>query len=155
MPDEEVREAPPVGARHEPHEIPFDLHGILLPREPEPLRETADVRVDDDSLRLAELRRDHIRRLPRHAGQPDQLFQPIRNLAVELLERNPDVRARAAPVISYLADPRSTPVLLALLEDGQWFVRLHSVRALAKRKFLSQAPQVARSHPSLAPVRLE
>ena len=59
-------------------------------------------------------------------------------------DENPDVRARAAAVISYLADPRSTPVLLTLLEDGQWFVRLHAVRALAKRKFLSQAPQVAR-----------
>ena len=59
-------------------------------------------------------------------------------------DENPDVRARAASVISHLADPRSTPVLLALLEDAQWFVRLHCVRALAKRKFLSQAPQVAR-----------
>jgi HEAT repeat protein len=58
-------------------------------------------------------------------------------------DENPDVRARSAPVISFLADPRSTPVLLTLLEDAQWFVRLHAVRALAKRKFLSQAPQVA------------
>lgn len=58
-------------------------------------------------------------------------------------DENPDVRARSAPVISHLADPRSTPVLLTLLEDAQWFVRLHAVRALAKRKFLSQAPQVA------------
>ncbi|MFB3923613.1 MAG: HEAT repeat domain-containing protein [Terriglobia bacterium] len=58
-------------------------------------------------------------------------------------DENPDVRARSAAVISYLADPRSTPVLLTLLEDAQWFVRLHAVRALAKRKFLSQAPQVA------------
>ncbi len=59
-------------------------------------------------------------------------------------DENPDVRARAAPVIAYLADPRSTPVLLTLLEDAQWFVRLHAVRALAKRKYLSQARQVAR-----------
>lgn len=58
-------------------------------------------------------------------------------------DENPDVRARAAPVISYLSDPRSTPVLLTLLEDSQWFVRLHAVRALAKRKFLPQAQQVA------------
>jgi hypothetical protein len=58
-------------------------------------------------------------------------------------DENPDVRARAASVISYLSDPRSTPVLLTLLEDGQWFVRLHAVRALGKRKFLPQAPQVA------------
>lgn len=58
-------------------------------------------------------------------------------------DENPDVRARAAAVISHLPDPRSTPVLLTLLEDAQWFVRLHAVRALAKRKYLSQAPQVA------------
>lgn len=59
-------------------------------------------------------------------------------------DENPDVRARASSVIAYLPDPRTTPVLLTLLEDGQWFVRLHAVRTLAKRKFLSQAPQVAR-----------
>jgi HEAT repeat protein len=56
---------------------------------------------------------------------------------------NGDVRARSAPIISYLVDVRGTPVLLTLLEDPQWFVRLHTVRALAKRKFLSQAEQVA------------
>lgn len=59
-------------------------------------------------------------------------------------DENPDVRARSASVIAYLADARSTPVLLTLLDDSQWFVRMHTVRALAKRKFLSQAPQVAR-----------
>jgi HEAT repeat protein len=59
-------------------------------------------------------------------------------------DENPDVRARAAPVIAYLADARSTPVLLTLLEDAQWFVRLHAVRAMGKRKYLSQAPQVSR-----------
>ena len=59
-------------------------------------------------------------------------------------DENPDVRARCAAVIAHLADARSTPVLLTLLEDSQWFVRMHTVRALAKRKFLSQAPQVAR-----------
>lgn len=57
---------------------------------------------------------------------------------------NADVRARAAPVISHLADVRGTPVLLTLLEDPQWFVRLHAVRALAKRKYISQAEQIAR-----------
>lgn len=57
---------------------------------------------------------------------------------------NADVRARSAPVISYLSDVRATPVLLTLLDDPQWFVRLHAVRALAKRKYLSQADQIAR-----------
>ncbi len=58
-------------------------------------------------------------------------------------DENPDVRARAAPVIAYLADARGTPVLLTLLEDTQWFVRLHAVRAMAKRKFLPAAQQIA------------
>lgn len=57
---------------------------------------------------------------------------------------NPDVRARAAAVISLLPDPRSTPVLLTLLGDSEWFVRLHAVRALAQRKFLPQADPIAR-----------
>jgi hypothetical protein len=65
-------------------------------------------------------------------------------LEVLAFDENPDVRARCASVIAHLADARSTPVLLTLLEDVQWFVRMHTVRALARRKFLSQAPQVAR-----------
>jgi HEAT repeat protein len=64
-------------------------------------------------------------------------------LAQLCFDENPDVRARSAAVISYLADPRSAPVLLTLLDDTQWFVRLHAVRAMAKRKFLPQAPQIA------------
>jgi HEAT repeat protein len=59
-------------------------------------------------------------------------------------DENPDVRARAAPVIAYLADTRSTPVLLTLLDDSQWFVRLHTLRALAKRKYLPQAAEICR-----------
>ena len=55
---------------------------------------------------------------------------------------NGDVRARSAPIIAYLADVRATPVLLTLLDDPQWFVRLHTVRALAKRKFLSQGEHI-------------
>ena len=39
---------------------------------------------------------------------------------------------------------RSTPVLLTLLEAPQWFVRLHTVRAMAKRKYISQAEHIAR-----------
>jgi len=57
---------------------------------------------------------------------------------------NPDVRARAAPVIARIADPRSTPLLLTLLEDAQWFVRLHALRALSSPKFQPQAAEIAR-----------
>lgn len=59
------------------------------------------------------------------------------------LDANPDVRARSAPVIAYLADPRSAATLFALLQDAVWFVRLHAVRSLAKPKFASNADRVA------------
>ncbi len=76
-----------------------------------------------------------------------------RNLSAELIElflnnlsydENADVRARAAPVIAYFRDIRAVPVLLSLLEDPEWFVRLHTVRALAKPKFETQLPEIAR-----------
>jgi hypothetical protein len=37
MPDEEMWEAPPVGAGDEPNEIALDLDGVLLMGEPETL----------------------------------------------------------------------------------------------------------------------
>jgi HEAT repeat protein len=59
------------------------------------------------------------------------------------VDQNPDVRARSAPVIAYMSDPRATRVLLGFLEDPQWFVRLHMVRAMAKAKFLPQVDAIA------------
>lgn len=59
------------------------------------------------------------------------------------LDENPDVRARAAPVIAYLPDPRATSALLILLGDKEWFVRLHTARAFAKRKYESRAYLIA------------
>jgi HEAT repeat protein len=64
-------------------------------------------------------------------------------LNTQSLDENPDVRARAAPVIAYLRDPRAVPVLLGLLEDPEWFVRLHAVRAMAKPRFEPQLLQIA------------
>ena len=73
VPDQQVREAVPVRARDEPHQVALDLHRILLPRQPEPLREPPHVRVDDDPLRVAELGGDDVRRLARDAGQAHEL----------------------------------------------------------------------------------
>ena len=56
----------------------------------------------------------------------------------------PDVRARAAPVIAYIEDSRSIPVLRKMLDDSEWFVRLHTVRGLAKFSDGSQAAEIAR-----------
>jgi HEAT repeat protein len=103
--------------------------------------------------RLRFLATDIIREMvERQSATEEDFILDAKNFPAELadafvgqlcFDENPDVRARAASVISYLSDPRSTPVLLTLLEDSQWFVRLHAVRALAKRKFLPQATQVA------------
>lgn len=57
-------------------------------------------------------------------------------------DSNPDVRARAAPVIAYLPDNRAVTVLLGLLEDEEWFVRLHTVRALAKHRFIQEVEHI-------------
>jgi len=110
--------------------------------------------LKDPHRRVRFLATDIIREVvERQAAWEEDFVLDAKAFGSELLEcfleqlafdENPDVRARSAPVIAFLADPRATPVLLTLLEDGQWFVRLHAVRALAKRKFLSQAPQVAR-----------
>ncbi|HEV2176033.1 MAG TPA: HEAT repeat domain-containing protein [Terriglobia bacterium] len=45
-------------------------------------------------------------------------------------DTNPDVRARAAAVVARLSDARAEPALRCLLDDPEWFVRLHAVRSL-------------------------
>ena len=64
------------------------------------------------------------------------LFQAAR-------DESADVRARSAAVIACLEHRSAPQVLLDLLEDPEWFVRLHAVRALAQPRFLPQIPQVA------------
>jgi HEAT repeats/HEAT repeat len=58
---------------------------------------------------------------------------------------NPDVRARAAPVIACLADPRAASTLFSLLEDSVWFVRLHAVRSLARHRFLPAGDRISKA----------
>lgn len=62
------------------------------------------------------------------------LLDPIAEIFLTGLatDPNPDVRARAADVIAHLEDSRALPALLVLLEDPEWFVRLHAVRAAAE-----------------------
>lgn len=97
---------------------------------------------------------DIIREMVEHqvASEEDFVLEPkvfspalIEMFLTELaFDKNPDVRARTAPVIACLSDPRSTALLLTLLEDPEWFVRLHTVRALAKRKYMPQAGEIVR-----------
>ena len=72
-------------------------------------------------------------------GELQELF-----LAGLSSDAHPDVRARAAPVIAYIEDSRSIPVLRKMLDDSEWFVRLHTVRGLAKFSDGSQAAEIAR-----------
>jgi hypothetical protein len=84
-------------------------------------------------------------------GDPDSrldqssLKDPLSEIFLAELpfDPNPDVRARTAPVIAHLKDPRSAPILFVLLEDAAWFVRLWAVRSLARRRFRSHAGRVA------------
>lgn len=64
----------------------------------------------------------------------DPLLDPIAEIFLNglVIDENPDVRARAADVIGHLDDGRAVPALLTLLEDREWFVRLHATRALAE-----------------------
>lgn len=67
-----------------------------------------------------------------------------------------DVRARAAPVIAYLPgqtaygldgaalDIEPADVLVRLLDDSEWFVRLHTVRALGKPRYAALTPRITR-----------
>jgi len=59
-------------------------------------------------------------------------------------DESPDVRACATDVIAHLPDSRATAALVELLEDAEWPVRLHAVRALAQPMYSAEATSVAR-----------
>jgi HEAT repeat protein len=67
---------------------------------------------------------------------PELLTPPLLELLLSALavDTCPEIRARAAEVIIYLTHPGAAPVLRKLLLDEQWFVRLRTVRALARRR---------------------
>src|SRR6266508_2534115 len=88
VPDQQVRKAAPVLARDEANEVPLDLHRIFVAREAEALRETANVSVDNDPLSLAELGGDDVGGLACDTWEVDQLLEPPRHLAVELLQQH-------------------------------------------------------------------
>jgi HEAT repeat protein len=85
------------------------------------------------------------------AGNPDFCLdrESMEDEAAEIFltdlpfDPNPDVRARAAPVIANLADQRAASTLLKLLADSMWFVRLHAARAFARSRFLAHAGRIS------------
>jgi hypothetical protein len=70
VPDQKVREPAPVGARDDALQVTLDLDRIFVAGQAEPLRQTANMCIHHNSLRAAELRGDHVRRLARDAGKP-------------------------------------------------------------------------------------
>lgn len=56
----------------------------------------------------------------------------------------PDVRARGAAVIGRFGDGRALQALRQLLRDDNEFVRLHTVRACADRRYLEIVPDLVR-----------
>ncbi len=113
VPDHEMRKPVPVGPGHDLDEIALDLHRILFAGQPETLRDPPHVGIDDDALRLPQLRRNNIGRLPGHSRQPQQLGDRPRHRSSELLDQHPHRatdRLRLLPVEAGLVD-----VLLELL----------------------------------------
>ncbi len=83
-----MREEAPAFARNEPHEVALDLDRILGAREPESLREPPNVGIDDDPLRVAELRRDDVSGLSRDTRKAYELVQPRRDTPVEVSDEH-------------------------------------------------------------------
>lgn len=92
--------------------------------------------------RVRFLAADLVAAMVQRSGSPEQpgkipqdlLLNPIAGIFLTGLvaDPNPDVRARAADVIPHMDAVRALPALLVLLEDAEWFVRLHAARAVAE-----------------------
>jgi len=95
---------------------------------------------------------DILREMVYYAAAADKEFvletphisQELTNLLLTGLncDEDPEVRGRAAEVIAHLDSAFSTPVLCELLHDPKWFVRLRTVRALAKPRYLTALAEI-------------
>lgn len=108
-----------------------------------------------ENQRIRFLATDVIREMVQReaAGHEDFRLERDRNMSGEMVELflkdlpfdpNPDVRARAAPVIACMEDQRAASTLFTLLEDSIWFVRLHATRSLADRRYLPYAGRIGK-----------
>src|SRR5262249_47415565 len=96
-----MRETCPVDTRNDPHQVSFDLDRILLASEPEALRESAHVGVDDDPLRTAPFSRDNVGCLPGDPWEAQEGVEVVRNLALVVLDdhlHRPAERSGLLPV---------------------------------------------------------
>lgn len=136
-------------------ELPLSLRSVKTALVNFPLFQAVGLMgsLENSHPRIRFLATDIIREMvDRDAAAFEDFVLEPSNFAPELIDlfltrmcfdESADVRARSASVIAYLEDPRVVPVLLTLLEDPLWFVRLHTVRALSARKYQPQAPQIA------------
>src|SRR5215211_488066 len=84
--DQEVGEGGPVFFRHHFHEVLLYLYRIPTLREAEPVRDAADMGVDDDALVHAEsVAEDHVGRLAADVGQGYEFSHSARDLSPVLL----------------------------------------------------------------------
>ncbi len=93
--------------------------------------EDRQIRLHSTEILRAMVHREAARQ-PRLTLTHELLTPPLAEwLLTELaVDASAETRARAAEIVVYLADPRTTPVLRNLLIDDQWFVRLRTVQAL-------------------------
>jgi hypothetical protein len=80
------------------------------------------MRVDDDPLRIAELRGDHVRSLAGYAGQAHEVVELAGHAAVELLEQHCHRRAQRPRLLAVEAG-RVDVALELLRRDGQIILR--------------------------------
>ena len=83
MPLQQVAEANLLGRSHDGHELGLDPIGVVLPGEPDPLREPGDVAVDADRRDTEGVAAQHVGRLASDVRERQQRFEVARHLARE------------------------------------------------------------------------
>src|SRR5712671_7087105 len=101
MPNDLMGEQNPFLARDHPHQVLLDILGIVILRELQPARNAMNVRVHDQTLRLAEpCSENYIRGLAGHSWESEQVTHVIGNSATEIIDdlaRRPNHRLRFVP----------------------------------------------------------
>jgi len=101
-------------------------------------------------LLATDIVRQMVRRRTRHEPGlvlgPEDLGPELFDLFLTTLcfDESSEVRARAVSVIAQLQGPAATAALFTLLNDEQWFVRIHAVRAMARHPCLFQLTETDR-----------
>lgn len=88
MKDEQMAELAPALAREECHEVAFDPRDIGVSGQPESLRQSRNVRVDDDTfVQVVRIAKYDIGRLSCDSAQCQQLVHGARHFAVKIVDQ--------------------------------------------------------------------